>query len=74
MKKPDDHARHGAFAILLLYAFFAALWGAGLLLGIRGGVGRTMVWGLPLWFAVSCAAAYAVVSVALVWVVRRYFR
>ena len=60
-------------AICLLYAVFFLLWCAGLLLGL--GQGRpVMLFGLPLWFSISCVLAFVVVSVALVLVARRYFR
>ncbi len=63
-----------ARTILILYAFFAALWGLGLVLGLREGIGQALVWGLPLWFSISCIIAYVAVSLALVLAVRRHFQ
>ncbi len=74
MKKPGDNGGTPARVILMLYLFFAAIWGLGLVLGLREGMGRAIVLGLPLWFSVSCVFAYIAVSLALVWAVRRYFR
>ncbi len=60
-------------AILALYGFFFVVWCLGLVLGIMQTDGQHMLWGLPLWFSISCIGAYTAVSLALVWVVRRYF-
>ncbi len=63
--------RRSINAVFALYAAFFLLWCIGLLLGFMDDM--PTVFGMPLWFAVSCIGAYVVISFALIRVVRRYF-
>lgn len=64
---------HGELAICLLYVFFFLIWSAGLILGVRQDA-PTMLFGLPLWFSVSCVLAFAAACGLLAALVQRYFR
>ena len=63
--------RTGSAAICVLYALFFILWCFGLILGFMDTMPE--VFGMPLWFAVSCVGAYVVICFVLAQVVRRYF-
>ncbi len=64
-------ARRSINAIFALYVAFFLLWCIGLLLGFMDDM--PTVFGMPLWFAVSCVGAYVVICFALVRTIRRYF-
>ena len=67
----EKRAEH---AIMLLYLFFFGIWSLGLIIGISRSGEQLLLWGLPLWFGISCTIGYAAACVALVWVMRRYFQ
>ena len=66
-----ENRRAAGIAIFALYALFFILWCLGLLLGFMDNMPE--VFGMPLWFAVSCVGAYVLICFALVRVVRQYF-
>lgn len=52
---------------VMLYILFFALWCVGLALGeMIPGPEQPALFGLPLWFMISCVFSYLIVSVALI--------
>lgn len=64
--------QRAAKATCVLYAVFFAMWCIGLFLGLYAK--PRMLLGMPLWFTVSCILSYVIICLALLQVIRRYFR
>jgi uncharacterized membrane protein YhdT len=61
--------------VVVLYLAFFLLWCIGAAIGeFRPAASQPRLWGMPLWFAVSCLLSFAGVSAALVLYVRRWLR
>lgn len=61
--------------ILLLYLAFFVVWCVGGALGeARPGAEQPALWGMPLWFVVSCVFSFLGVAAALVHCVRGWLR
>ncbi len=61
--------------VVVLYCAFFAVWCAGAVIGeMWPGAEQPVLWGMPLWFTVSCVISFLGVSAALVDCVRGWLK
>ncbi len=70
-----EHAKPVTKAVVILYLAFFAVWCLGAALGEAWtGTAQPALWGMPLWFVVSCLASFAGAAAVLVVLVRGWLK